>query len=315
MIERNDQLSFSRHSSGPSSNKNHVSRSDASGQKIIVTLLLKGGYQRCVKLDAADPSLTSLFEVVAKRNSDKTKVTVFNLEMEDGEGSLFFTAADLIALSTNPAISIDLRIESTEIDLSHVIKENYLSKECLAALLKFVDKHAAKFKPMRIKEVGNRRSASRSVLVLEDLGEFGEMFRERLRSDIPAVLAELQIPKFQIAEIECQINAYRNNHYIERHLDSGWGAPSRIVSFIYHFYAEPRRFKGGALRLYTGKLENGVYEEGRVAVDIDPRNNTMLCFPSVSIHEVLPIKSSFRKFIGSRFAVIGWVRRLNDVGP
>jgi agmatinase len=81
-------------------------------QKIAVTLLLKDSYKYCVKLGAHDPSLTSLLEVVAKRNNEKTKATVFNLEMDDGESSLFFAASDLVALSTNPALSIDLQIES-----------------------------------------------------------------------------------------------------------------------------------------------------------------------------------------------------------
>jgi hypothetical protein len=77
-----------------------------SERKIVVTLLLKGGYQRCVILDAADPSLLSLLEAVANRSDAKTMATVFNLELENGEGLLVFAASDLIAVSTNPALAV-----------------------------------------------------------------------------------------------------------------------------------------------------------------------------------------------------------------
>jgi hypothetical protein len=173
-----------------------------SQQTVAATLLLKGGYQRRVILDATDPSLISLLEVIAKRNDAKAKATVFNLELENGEGSLIFAAGDLVALSTNPAISIDLNIESPDIEFSRVVKESYLADESLAALLKFVEGHAADFKPSKV--LGGRRKARKSS-VLNDLGEFREMFRARIRSELAAALATLQIPEFTISEIECQI--------------------------------------------------------------------------------------------------------------
>jgi SM-20-related protein len=279
---------------------------ELSEQKISVTLLLKGGYQRCVKLDVTDPSLLSLLEIVAKRNDEKTKATIFNLEMENGEGSLFFSASDLIALSTNPAISIDLQIDNPNVEFSNIIKENYLSDENLATLLKFVEAHASEFKPSKV--FGSRRSKARRSLVLDDLGDFGEMFRERVRSDLPAVLKKLQIPYFTISEIECQITSHNDDHYFVRHIDSGISATSRVVTFVYYFHNEPRRFDGGSLRLYKGKLENGIYTCGETNVDINPKNNTMLFFPSACYHEVLPIKCSSGEFKDSRFTVNGWVR-------
>ncbi len=156
-------------------------KTEISQQQVAVTLLLKDGYQRCIKLDATDPSLLSLLEVVAKKHDAKTQATVFNLELENGEGSLVFAASDLVALSTNPAISIDLQIENPDIEFSHIVKENHLSKKSMTNLLKFVEAHAGKFKRSRV--TSGERKARRS-LVLYDLGDIGEMFRERVRSDL-----------------------------------------------------------------------------------------------------------------------------------
>jgi Rps23 Pro-64 3,4-dihydroxylase Tpa1-like proline 4-hydroxylase len=275
-------------------------------RKVAVTVLLEGGYQRCVKLDAEDPSLVSLLRVIANRNDDLTNATIFNLELENSEGSLFFAASDLIALSTNPAISIDLQIEKSEVAFSRVIRENYLSKSDLTKLLKFVELRAEAFKPSK---VTTRNRKARRSLVLDDIGDFGEMFCERVRSDLPAILEKLNIPAFPVSEIECQITAHNNSHYFRRHRDAGVeGTASRAVTFVYYFYKEPRRFEGGLLRLYGGNLENGIYTCGHAATDFQPINNSMIFFPSACFHEVLPIKCPSGKFGDGRFTVNGWVR-------
>ena len=281
-------------------------KTQISEQRIAVTLLLKGGYQRCVKLDATDRSLLPLLEAVAKKDDAKTQATVFNLEMENGEGSLVFAASDLIALSTKPTISIDLQLESPDIEFSRVIKENYLSKKSMTNLLKFAEAQAGKFKRSRV-AFGERKA--RRSLVLYDLGDIGEMFRERIRSDLPAILEGLKIPAFPVSEMECQLTAHNNAHYFKPHRDSGNSDTSaRVVTFVYYFHKEPRRFEGGSLRLFKGKLENGIYTCGKAAVDLDPTNNTMVFFPSACYHEVLPIKCLSGEFRDSRFTVNGWVR-------
>jgi SM-20-related protein len=284
---------------------------EISEKTIAVTLLLAGGHQRRVKLDAADTTLLSLLEVIAKRGDEKTKATVFNLEMDDGGGSLFFAASDLIALSTSPPVSIDLQIENKKIEFSRVIKENYFPSEVVAALLKHVERNSAKFKPSKvidtIKAIDVRRKERRS-LVLKDLADFESMFCERILSELPATLAALQIPSFRISEIELQITSHNDGHYFQRHRDSGVTVCSRIVTFVYYFYNEPRAFEGGQLRLFNGTLENESYSCGEVAVDLNPTSNTMVYFPSACYHEVLPVKCSSGKFRDSRFTVNGCVR-------
>ena len=269
-------------------------------QKIAVTLLLRGGHERLVQLDATDPSLPKLFETVAERNDERIMARVFNLETKNAGGSLFFAASDLIALSTVPAISL-----RSDVEFSYVIKENYLGGESLAALLRFVDEHATEFEPSTV-HGGNPEA--RKSLVLYDVGGFCDMIRERIKSDLPAVLAKLQIPEFPISEIECQITAHNDGHYFLLHRDSSPADPSRIVTFVYYFNNEPRRFEGGSLRLYRGRAENGNYTCGEAMVDLAPTNDSMLFFPSACFHEVMPIKCASGELRDSRFTINGWIR-------
>jgi len=77
-------------------------------ERVSVTLLLRNGHQRRLAMAASDPALKSLLEVLAKRNDEKLQSTVFNLEIEDGAGSLVFGASDLVALTSEPPLSVEV---------------------------------------------------------------------------------------------------------------------------------------------------------------------------------------------------------------
>ena len=107
-----------------------------------------------------------------------------------------------------------------------------VSRASLAALLEFVDEHAACFEPSTVH--GGDPEARKS-LVLFDVGDFRDMIRERIKSDLPTVLAKLEIPEFPISEIECQMTAHNDGHYFLLHRDSTPIDPSRIVTFCILF--------------------------------------------------------------------------------
>jgi len=284
------------------------SRAHAPRRRIAVTLLLAGGHEQRLSLKATDPVLTALLGSVASRENSRTRSTIFNLETEDGKGSVVLAASDVIAISTTPAISIDLARHRVNFEARHMKVENYLPTEAVAALLKFVEDRKHDFRPSRA--TGHTPSEGKSLRVLNELGAFGHMFRERVRIELPRILARLRIPPFPLSEIDCQLLAYGDGHHLGRHRDKGPPpGTSRIVSFGYYFHREPRRFDGGELRLYDGIVENGQYTSSETATDLSPPSNTMVFFPSASYHEVLPIRCPSRRFGDGRFVINGWVHR------
>jgi hypothetical protein len=50
-------------------------------------------------------------------------------------------------------------------------------------------------------------------------------------------------------------------------------------------------------------------------VDVEPRHNSIIFFPSEYMHEVMPVICPSREFVDSRFTINGWVRRPDPTRP
>src|SRR5262249_27282981 len=143
---------------------------------------------------------------------------------------------------------------------------------------------------------------------LKDLGEFTNELRDKVHSLLPAIFETLGHKQF-IPTFELELVAHGDGAFFARHLDTtvtnqGRPASDRIVSAVYYFHAQPKAFSGGVLRLHSlaASGKQGTF------IDIPPDYDSLVFFPSMFPHEVLPVKSS-GKFLDSRFAINCWVRR------
>jgi SM-20-related protein len=120
---------------------------------------------------------------------------------------------------------------------------------------------------------------------------------------LPEVRRALGIRAAACSDIEYSMVAYGDGGHYVRHIDSATGpaqsGPPREITFVGYFFREPRRFTGGALRLFDF--------HGREHVDIDPACGLVTAFPSWLPHEVLPVACPDGDFADSRFAVNIWV--------
>jgi SM-20-related protein len=83
-----------------------------------------------------------------------------------------------------------------------------------------------------------------------------------------------------------------------------------VFSYVYYFQSRSRAFFGGELKLYEPQIESGVGVIGRDYCTIQPKDNSIVFFPSHVWHEVLPTYVPSGAFGDSRFTVNGWVRQL-----
>jgi Rps23 Pro-64 3,4-dihydroxylase Tpa1-like proline 4-hydroxylase len=60
-------------------------------------------------------------------------------------------------------------------------------------------------------------------------------------------------------------------------------------------HSEPRSFSGGELTIRSSGVQ--------------PQGDTLVLFPSCSVHEVLPVRVPSGAFADSRFTVTGWIHR------
>ena len=81
---------------------------------------------------------------------------------------------------------------------------------------------------------------------------------------------------------------------------------TRMVSFVYYFAMRPDAFTGGDLRVHDKVERDGFYHPADTHTTIEPRNNSVVFFPSTLFHEVLPIQSNGAGLDDHRFTVNGW---------
>jgi SM-20-related protein len=290
--------------------------------EISITLLLNGGHSRTLFLKRGDPLLASLLSAMSEKGQNLGRPSrLFNIRVDEGRHSLIVAAADLVALVTDPPLATDaeLRRQRTALQPAgeaviakspYLLLENFLEPALHAELLSFV---ATREKEFVSSTVSTNDAEYRRSLVLHEFPKFADLVRSRVRSLVPRLAEEFGIGELPIGDIECQLTASNDGDFFRLHNDSG--SPdtlSRQLSYVYYFNNEPKSFSGGEFRLYNSRVANGRYECGEKAADLEPKNNSILFFPSFCHHEVLPVRCPSKNFIDGRFTINGWVRRADS---
>lgn len=179
-------------------------------------------------------------------------------------------------------------------------------------LLDFVISQEKNFKPATIIARGAGSPSVdpklRKSKTLDKLNNFEAMIAERVKAQLEPVLSKLNHKSFPVGRIELQATASNDGDYFRLHADSD-GKDTREISFVYFFHGEPRRFSGGELRLYQTRFVNGQLLPADQSRTITPRQDTIVFFPSLNEHELLPVRVPSQKFADSRFTINGWIHR------
>jgi SM-20-related protein len=151
-------------------------------------------------------------------------------------------------------------------------------------------------------------------LYLKDLGPFHSPIKAFVNAIAGSALKALQVIEPQVKPKEFVITAYPDGGHIGEHIDTKTGKERvRILSCIYYFAATPRRFDGGELRLYGFPKPNfGEKSEPASFVDIEPRTDTLVIFPSWLRHQVLPVRVPSGAWSDARFTINCWVHRVGS---
>jgi len=132
---------------------------------------------------------------------------------------------------------------------------------------------------------------------------------KRLRNSVDWALECLGLPQFTPANIEIQATCTGDGEYFKRHADNRTEElRARRVSFVLFVHAEPTRFSGGELCLYHSTW----FAAETLAASITPRQNTVVFFPSVLTHEILPVTCPSARFQDARLTVNGWLRAAHE---
>lgn len=198
------------------------------------------------------------------------------------------------------------------LELAHCRLGHFLPEDEHAALLNYVLTNSEKFEAATIRS-GNRSiiNAERRVAsVCRDLGPLSAQLRQRFLDSLPAIMEKTGLRGVPPTILELELAAHGNGAFYQAHTDMPIGETrkrrsdqsDRVLSAVYYFHNEPKRFSGGELRLFQLGPDPGF-------VEIEPLQNSLVVFHSWVPHEVRPVAVPSGKFQDYRFAINCWYRR------
>jgi Rps23 Pro-64 3,4-dihydroxylase Tpa1-like proline 4-hydroxylase len=150
------------------------------------------------------------------------------------------------------------------------------------------------------------------ILYSRDFPDLSDLMRSQVKEVLPVVLKQMKYDPFEISSIEAQLTAHNDGEFYKKHTDaSSEKTKSRVFTYVYYFYKEPKAFSGGELKLYDTEIRGNSYTNRDQFKLIEPMNNSIVFFNSRCKHEVLPISCPSQQFEDSRFTINGWVRRFD----
>ena len=161
----------------------------------------------------------------------------------------------------------------------------------------------------------HRQSMSLKLTSAENIGNpalapWRELLSRRLQRALPQLFGMAGMQPFPVSRIELELVVYRNGAHFRRHTDTKrLGEPAtedRLITGVYYFFNEPKAFSGGALRLHRFGVSDPGPED---YAEIEPQQNSLLVFPSWSVHEVTPVSTPSGRLADARFAVNCWINR------
>jgi hypothetical protein len=147
------------------------------------------------------------------------------------------------------------------------------------------------------------------------LGPWAARFTAQVAERLEWIFTATGTRQFEVDYYELEVAAHGDGAHFARHTDipigpgrrplggDDTGRHERLLSAVYYFHAEPRKFSGGELRLHRFGSDGvpGDY------IDVHPSQNSLVVFPSWATHEVMRVSCPSREFRDHRFAVNCWL--------
>ena len=278
---------------------------------VTLTLLLDGGHRQTLEAQVDDPGLETLLQQLTAQDGG---VRLLQIPVDQGHSMLCVRSDRVVAFTSTPPLQMLLddpapTVAAAPDDVERaqiLVLDHFLPAQEHARLLAYTLANQARFVPTT---TSTNDLSYRQSVVLHDFPEFAELFRCRIRAMLTDVAASLPCgPLGQT--VEAQLTAHNDGNYYKVHNDNGSADTARReLTFVYYFHRQPKRFTGGALRVFDTQVRNGYYVAAPSDQFVEPRDNRIVFFLSRYQHEVTPISCPSGDFSDGRFTVNGWIHK------
>lgn len=205
-----------------------------------------------------------------------------------------------------------LALKGVEQRCPHIVVENFLGRDVAEQMLRYGEEQRAEFKPATVYNRETRAERlnleSRHCLRREGVGPFKATLKDAIAAILPSATTALRILGQAGQDLEFEMCAYGDGAFITPHIDTSVAAPRRVLSCVYYFFGDPPGFQGGLLRLFG--WPNPAASIGPLpSVEIVPRRDGLVIFPSTLQHEVTPVGCPSGAWRDYRLSVNCWVHR------
>jgi SM-20-related protein len=194
----------------------------------------------------------------------------------------------------------------------HAVRHDVLLPDDHAGLIEWMLGNDAGFEASRVTG-GIYKPDGRNCRSSQADASWKEAMSARIDALVPDLMVELGVAPFERGGFEIECVAYGDGGFIRKHRDTAtrnWRHPrDRWISVVYYLHREPKGYSGGDLRLHA--LAAGA-DGVKASIDLPPRQNALIAFPSWAVHEVLPVRVPSGRYEDSRFAINFWVSRVHD---
>jgi Rps23 Pro-64 3,4-dihydroxylase Tpa1-like proline 4-hydroxylase len=150
--------------------------------------------------------------------------------------------------------------------------------------------------------------------VVDRPGDLADGLVTFVRERLPELCAGLDVVPFPVGRIEAQLTVHSEGDYFHVHTDNGDDETrTRVLSYVYYFHRQPKRFTGGELVLFDTWRDQARSTEVGPPVVIEPVDDSLVVFSSSCLHEVRAVQMLSDDPEDGRFTVNGWVRRSDEV--
>lgn len=140
------------------------------------------------------------------------------------------------------------------------------------------------------------------------MGPFRQPIETVVREIAPLALARLGLTEAAVEPREFEFACYSDGSHFKPHVDTNERLQRvRVLSCVYYFSEQPRRFSGGELRLHG--FPDPFRETPGPVVDVAPEPDKLVIFPSWLQHEVLPVHVPSKAWSDCRFSINCWIHR------
>lgn len=189
--------------------------------------------------------------------------------------------------------------------------EDFLTIDERSELPTFVRDHQAELVTSTVNPAGESAhevdSSYRRSRVLFDLGPIRAMFDDRLAAVSPPCPHGVGRRLVRARPDRGPAHGPRRRRLLRSpHRLGRTRVATRIGTFVCYFAMRRHAFSGGDLRLYDNVEREGVHHPAETFTTIEPRDNSIVFFPSTSFQEVMPVHTADDRLDHHRFTANGW---------